>query len=68
MRASWGLDDAQLQELLARNGHRPLDDMTEVTLQYAGMPVGVLLLGNSPEADALLPLAFFRLCAAGSSC
>ena len=60
VRASWGLDDVQLQDLLARNGLRSADDMTEVALQFAGAPVGVLLLGNPREADALLPPSFLQ--------
>ncbi|MFL5806720.1 MAG: GAF domain-containing protein [Roseiflexaceae bacterium] len=60
MRESWGLDDEQLQELLARNGHRSLDDTIEIALQQAGAPIGVLLLGNSHEADTILAPSFLQ--------
>jgi PAS domain S-box-containing protein len=57
---SWGLDDEQLQDLLARNGHRPPDETTEITLHHAGAPIGMLQLGSSREADAILTPSFLQ--------
>src|SRR5262245_11020628 len=58
--ASWGLDDGQLQELLARNGHRHSTDVIEIELQHTGASVGALLLGSSPDAEAVLVSGFLQ--------
>src|SRR5262245_8500634 len=59
-RASWGLDDDQLQELLARNGHHQPADIIEIELRHIGAPVGALLLSGSPDADAVLVPGFLQ--------
>src|SRR5262245_60399032 len=57
-RASWGLGDDQLQELLVRNGHPHSADVIEIELRSTGAPVGALLLGSSPDADTVLATGF----------
>src|SRR5262245_36447999 len=59
-RASWGLDDEQLQQLLARNGHRQPADVLEIELRHTGAPIGTLLLGSSPDADIVLVPGFLQ--------
>src|SRR5690349_8150080 len=59
VRASWGLDDDQLQQALARNGHRTTADAIEVPLEHEGASAGVLLLGR-PEVDTIRAPGFLK--------
>ncbi|HEX5688633.1 MAG TPA: GAF domain-containing protein, partial [Roseiflexaceae bacterium] len=55
VRESWGLDDNQLQQLLARNGHRTPETTIELPLEHAGASAGVLLLGNPADGSVFAP-------------
>jgi GAF domain-containing protein len=54
-RESWGLDDAQLQQLIARNGHGTPGATIEIPFDHSGQPAGVLLLGSPSDGSALAP-------------
>ncbi|MEO7913103.1 MAG: GAF domain-containing protein, partial [Roseiflexaceae bacterium] len=58
--ARWGLDDERTQRLLTRNGHGLPADAIEIPLQHAGVAAGMLLLGASPNTEAILTPSFLQ--------
>ena len=56
--AGWGLADEQIRHLLTRKRRATPADAIDVPLQHEGAAVGTLLLGTSPETEAILTPGF----------